>query len=265
MGARISRNFACPDLANRIWPRVRFALLATMLAIPCGYAREGMDQNARIAIIRGLQGEAGVTKVPLPRGKKGVRVDAQGKLDQAAAQSEMHNNGLAMKAGMPATITHIEFKSSQIVFELNGGGRSGKKWYQHIEIGVGPGSEPLDQSQQSTVAYGSSVTLDYGQALPDLTIPEIKKILAGVLDFERHAPTVLYSPNVTPAQKEAIKNHNVIVGMDRDAVLSAKGAPDRRVREDREGSEQEDWIYGTPPHVLFVTFDGDKVISVKQF
>ncbi len=264
MGVRIFRNDAGPPPANQLWQRVRYVLLAAMLAIPCGYGKEGMDQNARIAIIRGLQGEAGVTKVPLPRGKKGVRVDAQGKLDQAEAQTEIHDNGLAMKAGMPATITHIGFKSSQIVFELNGGGKSGKKWYQHIEIDTGMGSEPIEQSQQTTAAFGSSVTLDFGQPLPDLTVPQLKKI-SGVLDFERHAPTVLYSPNVTPAQKEAIKNHNVIVGMDRDAVLSAKGAPDRRVREDREGSEEEDWIYGNPPHVLFVVFDGDKVVSVKQY
>jgi hypothetical protein len=75
----------------------------------------------------------------------------------------------------------------------------------------------------------------------------------------------LYSPNVTPEVKKAIQNHQVIVGMDRDAVLSSKGTPDRRVREVRNGSEQEDWIYGTPPHVLFVTFDGDQVVGVKQY
>jgi hypothetical protein len=109
------------------------------------------------------------------------------------------------------------------------------------------------------------VTVDFGKALPDLTVPQLKKILTGVLDFERHSPTVLYAPNVTPEVKEAIKNHNVIVGMDRDAVLSAKGSPDRRVREERNGSEQEDWIYGLPPHVLFVTFDGDQVVAVKQY
>ena len=107
--------------------------------------------------------------------------------------------------------------------------------------------------------------MDFGKALPNLTVPQVKKILSGVLDFERHSPTVLYLPNVTPAVKEAIKNHKVIVGMDRDAVLSAKGAPDRRVREVRDGSEQEDWIYGNPPHVLFVTFDGDQVADVKQY
>ena len=101
-----------------------------------------MDRNARIEIIRGLLREVGVTKVPLPRGKRGVRVDAQGKLDQADAQKEMHINGMAMQAGVPAEITKIEFKSNQIIFEVNGGGKSGKKWYQHIEIGMGTATSP---------------------------------------------------------------------------------------------------------------------------
>jgi hypothetical protein len=53
--------------------------------------------------------------------------------------------------------------------------------------------------------------------------------------------------------------------MDRDSVLSSKGPPDRKVREVREGVEKEDWIYGLPPHVLYVTFDGDTVSNVKQY
>ena len=40
---------------------------------------------------------------------------------------------------------------------------------------------------------------------------------------------------------------------------------DRKVRETREASEQEDWIYGLPPHVLFVSFDGDTVAKVQQY
>jgi hypothetical protein len=240
-------------------------IASAFLLVPFAFPKEGMDRDARIEIIRGLLRETGVTKVPLPRGKRGVRMDGQGKLDQADAQKELHTNGMAMKAGTPAVITRIEFKSNQLMFELNGGGRSGKKWYQHIEIGMGGETSPIGSQQEPVSAYGSSVTLDFGKKLPDLTIPQVKKILSGVLDFERHSPTVLYSPNVTPQVKEAIKNHKVIVGMDRDAVLSAKGSPDRRVRETRNGAEQEDWIYGTPPHVLFVTFDGDQVVGVKQY
>ena len=265
MSAWRSQNHSRHEKAIRSWLRLCCALVGVFLTIPYGFTKEGMDQQARIDIIRGLLREVAVTKVPLPRGRRGVRVDAQGKLDQEDSQKELRTNGLAMQAGMPAEITKIEFKASQVIFELNGGGKSGKKWYQHIEVGVGEATTPIGQPQQSTTAFGSSVTVDFGKAMPVLTVPQMKKILTGVLDFERHSPTVLYAPNVTPEVKEAIKTHNVIVGMDRDAVLSAKGSPDRRVREVRNGAEQEDWIYGLPPHVLFVTFDGDQVVAVKQY
>ncbi len=255
------------ERCGRAWRKRKVWFALACLMVPCGFAKEGMDRNARIDIIRGLLREVAVTKVALPRGKKGVRVDGQGKLDQGAAQNELRTNGLAMKAGMPAEITSIQFKSKELVIEVNGGGRSGKKWYQHIEIDMGgPVMAGTQQQQQDTMEeYGSSVTVDFGKPLPDMTVPDVKKVLANVLDFERHSPTVLYSPDVPPQVKEAIKDHKVIVGMDRDAVLSAKGTPDRRVRETRNGSEQEDWIYGTPPHVLIVTFDGDQVVSVKQY
>ncbi len=265
-----SRASAHAEQGSRNWLRQTLGIAAALLMLPAGFAKEGMDRNARIDIIRGLLREVAVTKVALPRGKKGVRVDGHGNLDQAAAQNELHTNGLAMKAGMPAEITKIEFKAKELVIEVNGGGRSGKKWYQHIEIDMGgpvmagPQQEP--QNTQDTMGeYGSSVTVDFGKALPDMTVPEVKSVLANVLDFERHSPTVLYAPEVPPEIKKAIKDHKVIVGMDRDAVLSAKGTPDRRVRETRNGSEQEDWIYGTPPHILMVTFDGDQVVGVKQY
>jgi hypothetical protein len=253
------------EKATRSWLWRSLWIASTFLVVPLGFPKEGMDRTARIDIIRGLLREVAVTKVPLPRGKRGVRVDAQGKLDQADARKEMQFNGMAMQAGTPAVITKIEFKSNQVIFELNGGGRSGKKWYQHIEVGMGTATGPVGPQQEPVSAFGSSVTVDFGKGLPDLTVPQVKKILSGTLDFERHSPTVLYSPNVPPKVKEAIKNHKVIVGMDRDAVLSAKGTPDRRVREVRDGAEQEDWIYGNPPHVLFVTFDGDQVVAVKQY
>jgi hypothetical protein len=115
------------------------------------------------------------------------------------------------------------------------------------------------------MTFGSSVTLVFPGKLPDVSVDQVKQALGNVLDFSRHSPTVLYSPEVPPQIKEAIKNHQVIVGMDHDAVLSSKGPPDRKVREVRDGAEQEDWIYGLPPHVLFVTFDGDSVINVHQY
>ena len=246
-------------------PWLGLLALAILQPPPALPAKGSLTRDSRIDLIRGLVKEIAVAKVALPRGKHGVYVNTQGKLDQTKAGTELRTNGVAIRPGMPVEITRITFKSGRILFEINGGGRGGKKWYQRIEVGMGTTSRPIT-TDAPILAYGSLISVVFPGRVPaELTVPQVKAMLGGALDFQRHSPTVLYSPQVPPKFKEAIKNHQVLVGMDRDAVLSAKGAPDRKVREVRNDVEQEDWIYGLPPHVLFVTFDGDTVVGVKQF
>ena len=229
------------------------------------HAKENLPKDDRLILIRELDHEIAVTKLPLPKGRHGVYVDSRGKLDQGKAQAELRTQGTAVSPGMPIEITKMTFKGDRILFEVNGGGKSGKKWYQHIEVGMGTTTTPVAAQQNAQVANGSYITLAVAGNVENLTTVQVKQLLSSVLDFERHSPTVLYAPSMPPQFKEAIQKHEVIVGMDRDAVLSAKGPPDRKVREVRQGAEQEDWIYGFPPHVLYVTFDGDNVVSVRQF
>ena len=227
-----------------------------------------LDKEGQFLLIRGLSSEVAVAKVTLPRGKHGISLDSTGKINAAKARQELKENGPAINPGTPIEITKLDFRADRLTFEINGGGKSGKHWYQHIEIDAGPAMQPIaaPQDQNQTLTYGSYVTLKFKGRVPDLSVPEAKQLLSSALDFTRHSPTVLYSPSVPPKFKEAIKNHEVLVGMDRDAVLSAKGPPDRKVRQDEpDGSEKVDWIYGLPPHVLFVTFDGDTVVRVKQY
>jgi hypothetical protein len=194
-----------------------------------------------------------------------VVVDSKGNLDKEQAEKELHQNGPAILPGMPVVISRLRFKPNRIVFEINGGGKRRKKWYQHIEIGVGAQTMPISQ-QPPVLTYGSWISLRLPEQTDDFTVAEAKKLLASTLDFSRHSPTVLYSPATPPQFKEAIKDHKVLVGMDRDAVLSSKGPPDRKVREDHpDGTYEEDWIYGLPPHILYVVFEGDTVARVKQY
>lgn len=247
-------------------PRWATLGLALMVALPPPAFGSKIDprQAARIELIRGLGSEVGVSKVALPRGKKGIVVDAQGQLDKEKSDVELRFNGMAIRPGMPVQITKIVFKPDRITFEINGGGKKSKKWYQRIEVGMGTTTRPV-APEAPVLAYGSFITLILPEKGQPPTVPKAKELLASVVDFERRSPTTLYTPQVPPQFKEAIKKHQVIVGMDRDSVLSSKGPPDRRVREVRDGVEQEDWIYGLPPHVLFVTFDGDNVTKVQQY
>ena len=248
--------------------------VAVVLACPAATVakEENLDQLGRILLIRGLDREIAVAKVMLPRGKHGLLINDQGEVDQEQAEKELRSNGTAIQPGIPVEITKIQFKDHAVVFVINNGGKNHKKWYQHIQVGMGGGGgmvQPLDtqQQQQNPIAFGSYITLSFkGEKVPDLSVEQAKKLLSAALDFNRRLPTELYSPHVPEKFKEAIKKHEVLVGMSRDAVLSSKGAPFRKVRETKpNGEETEDWLYGLPPHVLFVTFSGDTVTKVHQY
>jgi hypothetical protein len=245
---------------------------AVLLAGPAGlFAKEQqLDQLGRILLIRGLDREIAVAKVMLPRGKHGLFINDKGQVDRGRAEEELRSNGTAIQPGLPVEITKIKFKDHAIIFVINNG-RSHKKWYQHIQIGMGGGGmmQPLDpqEQRQNPIAYGSYITLKFkGEKVPDVSVEQAKKLLSAALDFHRQLPTKLYSPRLPEKFKAAIKKHQVLVGMDRDTVLSAKGTPFRKVRETKpNGEETEDWLYGLPPHVLFVTFSGDLVVKVHQY
>jgi hypothetical protein len=68
-----------------------------------------------------------------------------------------------------------------------------------------------------------------------------------------------------PKVRTAMKNHEVLVGMNKDMVVMAKERPQQRTREkDESGKEYEEWIYGQPPQdVVFVRFSGENVVQVK--
>ena len=156
--------------------------LALALAASVWANNPPKNPTLTFALIRGLLREIAVNKVPLPRGGKGVRVDSNGKLDKAEADAQMSANGLAIKPGMPVEISKITFKSKEIVFELNGGGKKKSKWYQHIEVGVGMDTMPISQAPP-VMAYGSWVTLVFPGKVPQLTVDQVKQALGNVLDF----------------------------------------------------------------------------------
>jgi hypothetical protein len=266
MPARIPSHTRARRVGSRLAGVTCATVALAILAAPARFAaKEALSKDARIALIRGLTSEIAVTKISLPRGKHGVVLDPKGNLNQAQAAKEMRMNGPAINPGMPVEITKISFKAHRVVFEINGGGKRGKKWYQRIQISMGGVSQPVAK-EAPVLTYGSWISLKIPDDTQEMTVQQAKNLLASVLDFSRHSPTVLYSPATPPKFKEAIEKHQVLVGMDRDAVLSSKGPPDRKVREDHpDGTQEEDWIYGLPPHVLYVVFEGEVVTQVHQY
>ncbi len=216
-------------------------------------------------ILRGLTAEYATLKAPLPRGEKGLRLGVDGKVDEESLKRESTQNGTALRPDGLVQITGIEFRDKEILFEINGGGKKKSKWYEHIEVGIGSGTHPVS-SGQNAAPTGSSITLVFPRKLPNLTVEELKNHLGPVLDFNPTSPMQTLSRPIPPQFRKAIEEKRVEVGMDTEMVLVALGPPPRKIRETKEGVEQEDWIYGEPPQkVIFVTFEEEKVVDVHEY
>src|SRR5205823_12623179 len=111
---------------------------------------------------------------------------------------------------------------------------------------------------------GTNMALLFDKRVPPLKAAELKKLLAPILDFEKHSATKNYVETLPAPVQEAIKQKKAIEGMDKDQVLLALGKPRHKERAtDKEGNEIEDWIFGEPPGIItFVTFNGSKVAKV---
>jgi outer membrane protein assembly factor BamE (lipoprotein component of BamABCDE complex) len=222
-----------------------------------------MDEHTRLELIRAINAEIVYMRRPLPMGGKGITIkDGVVTPGEKQVQDMIALYGPSVKAGDQARITNIQFKGdNKIIFEINGGPQKKKKWYQHIQVGGASGSVPLDPSQDDNVnARGSMVTLEFDKYVPQIGPQELKKMLAPVFNFDAKSPVEAYLDTVPPKVKDAIKNKQVLVGMNREMVMYSLGRPPKKYRQDN----YEEWIYGNPPDpVQFVRFVGDEVVRLE--
>jgi hypothetical protein len=233
--------------------------------LPAGaWAGSKLTNDERIELVRGLTAEYATVKVLLPRSKKALEFESTGKYEKSSWDAIAHESGPAARSGDTVQVTKVDIEDDRIVLQINGGFKGGKKWYQGVQIGVGGSTAPISNND-SNAPGGTSVAVLFHKALEPIKASEVKKLLAPVLDFERHSVTEIYSETLTPETQKAIKEKHVLVGMDREQVIMAVGRPQHKSREIKDGLETEDWVFGTPPgKITFVTFNGDKVVKVKD-
>jgi hypothetical protein len=232
-----------------------------------------LQPYSRLEIIRYVSGEFVRVKKALPGGKSGFRFSPGKPIDEATLRRSINKAGSVANPGDTVQITQIAFKGSEIVVDINGGGRGRTRLRDRIQISAGSGNNPdvnlnRGASPAGYQGNGSTLFLDFGKALPDMTPEEVKDFLSPMLDFgKQRSATVNWVETLPPEMQQAIKDRKAVVGMDREMVVAAMGRPERKIRErDSDGLELEDWIYGEPPsRTIFVTFAGEKVVRVKEF
>jgi hypothetical protein len=207
--------------------------------------------------------EYGTVKVLLPRSRKPLDFDAKTGYDQTQWAQIAKADGPAARTGDLVQVTKVEIEDDKIVLQINGGFKGGRKWYDNVQVGMGGGMNPV--SQGSNAPGGTSIAILFHQPLESVKAAAIKKMLAPVIDFDRHSVTEIYSQTLPPEVQQAIKEKRVTEGMNREQVVMALGRPAHKSRETKDGIELEDWVYGTPPgRITFVTFAGDKVVKVEE-
>jgi hypothetical protein len=241
----------------RAWISVLF------LMCPAFAADEKIGFDDRVEIVRGLTSEYATVKAPLPKSKKPLPFESTGQYDAKQWEQIGKELGPAARTGDMIQVTRVTLESDKVLLEINGGIKSGRKWYDHVQVGMGNPSGPIGQS--GTPTQGTYIVILFHKPLPPMKTADLKKMLAPIMDFEKRTATELYSESLSPEVQAAIKEKRVLEGMDKEQVILSLGRPVNKSRETKDGVELEDWIYGKPPgRITFVTFNGTKVVKVKE-
>jgi hypothetical protein len=244
--------------------RTSAAIAVLSLLLAPSFAAGKLTFDDRVELTRGLVAEYATVKQLLPRSKKPLPYEAAGTHDKQAWEQAAKEFGPAARVGDLVQITKIDLEDDRIVLQINGGMKGGRKWYHGIEVGMGGQTGPISGTD-SNAPSGTTIAILFHKPLEAIKAAEIKKMLAPVLDFEKRSATELYADTLPPEVQKAIKEKRALEGMDRDQVVMALGRPNHKSRETKDGMELEDWVFGQPPgKIVFVTFNGNKVIKVKE-
>jgi hypothetical protein len=223
-----------------------------------------LSDDERMALLRGLTAEYARAKVLIPRSKKHLPLEPSGAWDKEVWEQANVEFGPAARAGEMVQITKVKIEKDRIELELNHGLKTGPKWYERVEVGMGQRTTPIS-GRDAVAKAGTNLAIVFPKTIEELDVAEVKKILGKVLDFEMRSATESYMEKLPEPVRTAIEQKRVIEGMDREQVRLAVGQPVRKERRTVDGDDLEDWMYGRPPgKMMFVTFTGSKVTAVKQ-
>ena len=238
--------------------------LIPILSVSLFADTQKLNIDQRIEIVRGLTAEYATAKIILPRSKKPLPFEAKGTWDKKVWDDAGKELGPAARVGDLIQVTKVTIDDDKLLLEINGGMKGKRKWYENVEVGMGNSTRPIG-GQNTSAPGGTYIALKFDGKTPALQASDIKKMLAPILDFEKHSATEQVMDTLPPEIKQAVKENRAVEGMDREQVIMALGKPRTKTRETKDGVDTEDWIYGNAPgKITFVTFANDKVTRVKE-
>jgi hypothetical protein len=216
-------------------------------------------------LITAFTAEQVFARRPLPLGAHGLVLHANGDMNPGGNDYSraLQKFGVSSKIGDRVVITDVRIESKRIIFDFNGGPEKKHKYLRHVSVGMGAAQVPLAQDNGQE-PVGSRLTLTFDGPVPEMTADQVKQLISPVLNFTVKSVIEAYTDSLPPKLKTAILQHQVLVGMDRKMVTYAVGPPERKVREQDQGTPFEEWIYGdTPNPTQFVRFSNNRVTRVE--
>lgn len=215
-------------------------------------------------LLRFLQSEQGFAMRPLPIIT--ITLHANGKMEPSGSDylNAIREHGLAVKAGERAVLTDIKIEKDRLLLDFNGGSEHKHKWLRHISVGMDPNNTVPITHDEDRPPSGTRIVLIFPHDVPDVTGLQVEALIKPIVDFNLKTPIQAYTDTLPPALRKSILNHNVLVGMNTEMVISALGSPKNKIRERDGDMPFEEWIYGDPPEqVQFIRFNGNRVIRVE--
>jgi hypothetical protein len=247
----VGEKTAMADVTNDFHP--------TRVELPAA----AMTERGRLDLVRNLEAEQGFAHRPLPLATE-VTLIANGNMTPGGDDYKqlLYKKGEFANVGDRVAITKVTVKPDRIILDLDGGPHLKHRFLRHIQINdmnVVP-----DDGAQVT---GCRLTLVFEGGVPEISAPEVKALLDPIIDFSVKTSAEAYADSLPQFLKDAVAQHDVLVGMNRRMVLAAMGQPQSKVRELMPGSDTrhyEEWIYGhVPQTVYFVRLVGETVTQVR--
>lgn len=223
-----------------------------------------LTNRDRQQLMRFLQAEQGFTMRPLPVANLTLRANGEMKPSGSGYADLIRSKGIAAKAGERVVVTDVAVEKDRILIDFNGGPFHKHRILRHFSVGTNPWyTVPLVQDKPNE-ATGSRITLVFPHGVPELTGLQVEALVKPIVDFSVKTPQQAYTDTLPPFLRKAVLNHQVLVGMNHDMVLSALGRPRTKMRELENQMNVEIWIYGEPPQpTQFVRFSGNRVIRLE--
>jgi hypothetical protein len=223
-----------------------------------------LTERGRRELLQNLVSEQGFAHRNLPLGA-GLTLLANGNMTPAGEEYRkmLYKRGQSAGPGERVVISAVDFRPDRIILDFNGGPYAKHRFLSHIAV------NDMQIAPQGPTATGCRVILIFEGGIPEISASEVKALLDPVVDFHAKTSEEAYADTMPPKVREAVAAHEVLVGMTKRMVLASMGAPNSKMRERADSTDEnspryEEWIYGVVPQpTQFVRFEGDRVVRLE--